>query len=190
MHETTNLDNKAKVSLGSLYGVFFRLGLYSFGGGISSWVYREIVAVRRWVTEEEFVAGYALGQILPGVNSTNLTIYLGQHLRGAVGAAVSLAGLLSGPFAVVIAAALAYRYLLQIPGFAAAMAGIAAVAVGMLARLGIVFARRIEWHPIPMAIMAATFVAVGVFNWPLVWVVLALAPISIASAWHRIGHDA
>src|SRR6202521_6101606 len=108
-----------RVSLLSLYGVFLRLGLYSFGGGISAWVHREIVDVRHWLTEEEFMAGFALGQILPGVNSTNLTIYVGQHLRGAIGAAVALAGLLSGPFAVVIAAGVAYRYLLQIPGFEA-----------------------------------------------------------------------
>ncbi len=184
------MDNDSKVSLASLYGVFLQVGLISFGGGLSSWVHREIVGVRRWVTEEEFMAGYALGQILPGVNSTNLTIYIGQHLRGAIGASVALAGLLSGPFVVVIAAGLAYRYLLQIPGFEAAMAGIAAVAVGMLIRLGLVFARRFRWHWIPALITTATFVAVGILNWPLVPVVLVLAPVSIAAAWPRSTRDA
>lgn len=184
------MDDNSQVSLLSLYGVFFRLGLYSFGGGISAWVHREIVDVRRWVTQEEFMAGYALGQILPGVNSTNLTIYIGQRLRGAIGAAVALAGLLSGPFMVVIAAGVAYRYLFQIPGFEAAMAGVAAVAVGMLARLGLVFVRRFQCRPIPMLTMAATFVAVGLLNWPLVVVVLVLAPISIAAAWPRPAADA
>jgi chromate transporter len=179
------MDDDSKVSLVSLYGVFFWLGLYSFGGGVSSWVHREIVDVRRWVTEEEFMAGYALGQILPGVNSTNLTIYIGQHLRGAIGATVALTGLLSGPFVAVIAAGIAYRYLLQIPGFEAAMAGIAAVAVGMLMRLGLVFARRLRWTLVPVCVTAATFVAVGVFNWPMIWVVPVLAPISIAAAWPR-----
>jgi len=180
----------AQVSLISLYGVFFRLGLMSFGGGISAWVHREIVDVRRWVTAEEFMAGYALGQILPGVNSTNLTVYIGQRLRGAVGAAVALAGLLSGPFVAVIAAGVAYRTLFQIPGFEAAMAGIAAVAVGMMLRLGLVFARRLPWRPVPATIMAATFVTVGILNWPLVWVVLVLAPVSIAAAWPEAAGDA
>jgi len=179
------VDKELKVSLASLYGVFFRLGLHSFGGGISSWVHREIVEVRRWVTEEEFVAGFALGQILPGVNSTNLTIYIGQHLRGAIGAGVTLAGLLTGPFVIVIGAGLAYRHLLQLPGLQAAMAGIAAVGVGMLVRLGVVLARRIPLRVMPASIAAATFIAVGVFKWPLVWVVLVLAPISIAAAWSR-----
>jgi chromate transporter len=108
-------------------------------------VHREIVDVRRWLSEEEFLAGFALGQIFPGVNSTNLTIYAGQHLRGAPGAAVALCGLLSGPFVIVMVAALLYRRrLLAIPGALAAMAGVAAVVVGMLLQLGTVFARRIR----------------------------------------------
>ena len=90
----------------------------------------------------------------------------------------------------VIAAGVAYRYLVAVPGFAAAMAGVAAVAVGMLLRLGIVFARRLRWHLVSALIMAATFVAVGILNWPLVFVVLGLAPISIAAAWLRPARDA
>jgi chromate transporter len=70
------------------------------------------------------------------------------------------------------------------------MAGIAAVAVGMLGRLGLVFVRRLPWRPAPIAIMAATFVAVGILNWPLAAVVLVLAPISIAAAWPRPAADA
>jgi chromate transporter len=180
----------SRVSLGSVYGVFFRLGLVSFGGGTSAWLYREIVEVRRWVTRDIFLAGFALGQILPGVNSTNVTVYIGQRLRGAPGAAVALAGLLSGPFVIVLAAGVAYHYLIQIPGFDAAMAGVAAVAVGMLLRLGVALARRVPWKPVPVAVMVATFVAIGILKWPLVAVVLVLAPVSIAAAWLRPANDA
>jgi chromate transporter len=176
-----------RVSLASLYGVFFRVGLVSFGGGLSAWVHREIVGRRQWVTEEEFMSGFALGQILPGVNSTNLTIYIGQHLRGATGAAVALAGLLSGPFVAVLAAATVYHSLIALPGFAAAMAGIAAVAVGMLLRLGIVFARRLERRVVPALVVAATVTAVGILQWPLVPVIAVLAPLSIAAGWPRNG---
>jgi len=183
--ETVASAAKPRVRLISLYGVFLRLGLYSFGGGISAWVHREIVDRRRWVTEAEFMSGFALAQILPGVNSTNLTIYVGQHLRGAIGAAVALAGLLSGPFVTVLAVGVLYQRLFAIPGFRAAMAGIAAVAVGMLLRLGIVFARRIKRRILPLAIMAVTFFAVGVLRWPLIAVVVALAPFSIAAAWPK-----
>jgi chromate transporter len=179
----------ATVPLAAIYGVFFRLGLVSFGGGMSGWLYREIVEARRWLTPDVFMAGYALGQIFPGINATNVTVYIGQRLRGAAGAAVALAGLLSAPFVIVLATAAVYRNLLGIPGFEAAMAGVAAVAVGMLLRLGVALARRFPWNPIPVAIMTATFIAVGILNWPLVPVVLILGPVSIAAAWLRPASD-
>ena len=173
------------VPLFALYRVFFVLGLLSFGGGVSAWMHREVVQVRGWMTDRDFISGFALAQILPGVNSANLAVYLGQHLRGPLGAATALIGMLTGPFAVVILAAVIYHRLVGLPGFAAATAGVAAVAVGMLLRLGLTLARRVPRRVTAYAVMLTTFVAVGVLNWPLVPVVAVLAPLSIAIAWPR-----
>jgi chromate transporter len=175
----------ASVSLFALYRVFFVLGLLSFGGGVSAWMHREVVQVRGWMSDSEFIAGFALAQILPGVNSANLAVYLGQHLRGAIGSAVAVVGMLTGPVAVVILAAVLYHRLVELPGFAAAAAGVASVAVGMLVRLGLTLVRRVPRRAAAYAVMLATFIAVGVLKWPLLWVVAAMAPISIAAAWPR-----
>lgn len=173
------------VSLLALYRTFFWVGMFSFGGGLSSWLHREIVDIRGWMTDDQFFSGYSLTHVMPGVNSSNLAVYIGQHLRGAPGAVVALLALLTGPFFVVIGAALAYRYLLQVPGFQAAVAGIAAAAIGLLVRLGFVAARRATTGVLPVLIMLAIFIAVGFLRWPLVPVVLVMAPISIALAWRR-----
>src|SRR5438046_6929623 len=124
------------VPLVSLYRLFFVVGLTSFGGGLTAWFHREVVLVRQWMTEDEFFSGYSLAQVLPGVNSTNMAVYIGQHLRGAIGSVVALSALLTGPFFIVIAVTLTYNLLLEIPGFSAAMAGIATTAVGMIFRIG------------------------------------------------------
>ena len=71
------------VSLFALYRLCFVVGLFSFGGGLTAWFHREVVQVRGWMTDDEFFSGYSLAQILPGVNSTNMAVYIGQHLRGA-----------------------------------------------------------------------------------------------------------
>ena len=173
------------VSLFALFRTFFWVGLFSFGGGMSSWLHREIVHLRGWLTDDQFFSGYGLSQVLPGVNSSNLTVYIGQHLRGARGAVVALLGLLTGPFIVVIAASFSYQYLLQVPGFQAAMAGIAAAAIGMLVRLGLIAARGATTGVGSALVLAVTFLAVGIMRWPLVPVVLVMAPISIAVAWRR-----
>jgi chromate transporter len=173
------------VSLLALYNTFFWVGLFSFGGGLSSWLHREVVDVRGWMTDDEFFSGYSLTHVLPGVNSSNLVVYIGQHLRGTRGAAVALLALLTGPFFVVIGAAVAYRYLLQIPGFQAAVAGIAAAAIGMLVRLGFIAARKATTGVMPTLIMLTIFIAIGFLRWPLVAVVLVMAPVSIAISWPR-----
>ena len=91
----------APVSLIALYRVFFWIGVFSFGGGLTPWMHREIVELRGWMSREQFLSGYAVAQILPGVNSTNLAIFIGQRLRGPLGAATTLAGMLTAPFAFV-----------------------------------------------------------------------------------------
>src|SRR6478735_4123254 len=92
------------VSLWAIYKLFFLVGAMSFGGGLTAWFHREVVLVRGWMTDDEFFSGYSLSQVLPGVNSTNMAVYIGQHVRGAIGSIVALSALLSGPFVVVIAA--------------------------------------------------------------------------------------
>jgi len=173
------------VPLLAIYKLFFGVGVFSFGGGLTAWFHREVVLVRGWMTDDEFFSGYSLAQVLPGVNSTNMAVYIGQHIRGAAGSAVALAGLLSGPFFIVIAAAIAYNRLVELPGFTAAMSGIATVAVGMIFRLGMASAKDSMRHLPSLLVLAASFVAIGIMQWPLLPVLLVLAPLSIAAAWLR-----
>jgi chromate transporter len=173
------------VSLFALYKLCFVVGIFSFGGGLTAWFHREVVNVRGWMTDDEFFSGYALAQILPGVNSTNMAVYIGQHLRGAIGSTAALLGLLTGPFVIVLAAAAVYHHLVVLPGFPAIMAGVAAAAVGMMFRLGLTSARGGLRHIPSLVVLVATFVAIGIMQWPLLPVLLVLAPLSIAAAWPR-----
>jgi chromate transporter len=178
------------VSLWSLYRLFFVVGVFSFGGGLTAWLHREIVLVRQWMTDDEFFAGYSLAQIIPGVNSTNMAVYTGQHLRGAIGAGVAVLGLLTGPFVVVIAVAQIYGQLIGLPGFQTAMAGLAAAAVGMMFRLGWVSSRGAEKNVGSMLALAATFSAIAILQLPILPVLLVIAPLSVAAAWPRKPTDA
>jgi chromate transporter len=173
------------VSLFALYKLCFVVGLFSFGGGLTAWFHREVVTVRGWMTDDEFFSGYSLAQILPGVNSTNMAVYIGQHLRGAIGSSVALLGLLTGPFVIVIAAAAVYHHLVALPGFTAIMGGVAAAAVGMMFRLGMTSSRGAYRRIHSLAVLVATFIAIGIMQWPLVPVLAVLMPLSIALSFPR-----
>ncbi len=180
MHPT-----RASVSLVSLFLVFFRVGLFSFGGGLAGWIYRDVVTQRGWMSDDDFFSGLALSQILPGANVTNLSVYIGQRLRGPVGSASALTGLLIGPFFAVIALATAYSQLSTMPWIQDAMSGAAAAAIGLLLIVAVKGAYSVSRQFVPFLILLATFVAVGVLQWPLVPVVLGLAPVSGAFAWWK-----
>jgi chromate transporter len=174
-----------RVPLLALYRVFFWIGIYSFGGGLTPWMHREVVEARAWMSRDEFLSGLAVAQVMPGVNSTNMAIFIGQRLRGAPGAAVALTAMLSAPFAFIIAAAMTYDVLLAVPAVAVALAGVAAAATGMLLRMGLVVGRAGLRDLAAALVMAATFFAVGVMRWPVVPVLAVIVPLSVAAAWPR-----
>jgi chromate transporter len=176
------------VSLVHIFLVFFQIGLFSFGGGLSGWMYQEMVVRRRWMSEDDFLSGLALCQVMPGINVSNIAVYSGQRLRGVLGSCVALVGLLVGPFFVVIGLVVAYERIAGNAFVQAAMDGVAAAAIGLLLFVGYKGAQR-SARKVPAAlVMAAIVVTVGLSEWPLVPVVLVLAPVSVALAWRRAGH--
>ncbi|MCR2521869.1 chromate transporter, partial [Salmonella enterica] len=67
----------APPTLPQIFLAFAKVGLTSFGGGLSGWMMREFVQQRRWLSESDFLSGLALAQSFPGVNVVNLAIWIG-----------------------------------------------------------------------------------------------------------------
>jgi len=179
----------SRPSIGAIFSVFFRIGLLSFGGGVTGWVFREVVTLRHWIEEDEFMSGLAMSQILPGTNISNLTIYLGQRLRGPLGAVVALAALLCGPFFAALALASGYSVLKALRCSDAAMDGIAAAAIGLLLIVIGRGARRLSTDFAAMAALLATFVSVGLLHWSLPLTAVVVGTISVLLAWSRTKPD-
>ena len=174
-------------TLAAIFLIFLRIGLLSFGGGLSGWVFREVVVLRGWLTEDEFMSGLALSQILPGTNVTNLAVYVGQRMRGVGGSVAAFLGLLSGPFVAVIALASAYGVISRWPYADVAMEGVAAAAIGLLLIVALRGVRRASRSVGGTLALTATFVGVGLLHWPLLLVVAFVGPASVAAAWHGAG---
>jgi chromate transporter len=165
-----------------LFLIFARIGVTSFGGGLSGWLFRVFVQDYRWLSEEEFLNGLAIAQALPGVNVSNMAVWIGYRLRGGVGAAASLAGIILPPAVLIVVLAAVFSSLRNFELTHLALTGAGAAAVGLSLVMGITAARRVPRQALPIAIMAATFVAVAILRLPLIWVVLIGSPISVLLA--------
>jgi chromate transporter len=181
MSET--VPSRPVVTLAEMFAVFARIGLTSFGGGLSAWIYREVVDRRHWLTEDEFLAGLTLAQILPGPNVINISIYIGQRLRGPVGSVTAALSLLLPPMVVAVLLLALFHSYGNLAWLHNLLEGVAAGAIGLTFSVGFRAARHAtktnRWAP---AILALVFIAIGVLRWPLIPVVICVAPLAVLIA--------
>jgi len=175
----------APPTLKALFLCFTVIGMQSFGGGLSSWMRREVVQRRGWMEDPQFLGGLALAQIAPGPNAVNLCVFIGTTLRGGSGALVALAGLMGLPIALVLVLGGLYGWLHALPGLAPILGGMGAAAVGLNLATGWRLTQRNLRSVSQFAIMVATAVAVGWMDWPLLPVLLVVVPVSLALSFWR-----
>ena len=163
---------------------FSLISLYGFGG-VLAWSRRMMVEKRRWMTPEEFNDAYALCQFLPGPNIVNLSVVFGSRVRGAPGAAMALAGLLGPPVVIVSLLGLLYARYGEVAAISQIMSGVVAAAAGLLIATVVKMALPLlaTWRDPGLIVAIAAFVAIGPLGWPLPWVIIVLAPLSLALAW-------
>ncbi|HEY3916373.1 MAG TPA: chromate transporter [Stellaceae bacterium] len=167
-----------------LYLAFMQISLSGFGGAIN-WAHRALVQRRRWMSDEDFTETLSLCQFLPGPNIVNFAMCLGQRQHGLSGALAALAGVVSVPFAIFVVLGLLYSHFGQIAFIHGILSGVSAAAAGFIITIGIRLARPHRGRPISAVFGVAAFVGMGLLRLPLLDVMLALAPISVAVAWWR-----
>jgi chromate transporter len=167
-----------------LFLAFALISLCGFGG-VLAWSRRMLVEERKWMTPAEFNDAYALCQFLPGPNVVNLSIVFGRRIRGPVGAAVALVGLIGPPFVIVAFIGLLYSRFGEIAALQRMLLGVAAAAAGLVLGTCAKMARPLFNDRVGLAVALATFASVGVLRWPLYWALAVLVPLSIAIAWVR-----
>ena len=173
-------------TLSELFGAFLAVSLSGFGGTLP-WAYRMVVEKRRWMTAAEFSEVFSLCQFLPGANVVNFSVVFGSRMRGARGALVCFLGLVAAPLCIVLVLGALYGRFGDVEALGRVLAGMAAAACGLIAATAAKMAEplirsRAFWAS---GVVLAAVVAVGLIGWPLPWVLLGLAPLSIALAWRE-----
>ena len=168
---------------------FAAIALQGFGGVLTI-IQREIVEKRRWLTPKQFTEDWAVSQILPGGNVVNLCIILGNRYYGWRGAVVALAGILLPPLFIVLLLATLYNHYVDLPQVAGAVRGMGAAAAGLIGAASIKMLAGLKRNELGktacVALVALTFIAVGLLRWPLVHVVLGLGVPALMYAWLKI----
>lgn len=74
-----------------LFTVFFKIGLFSFGGGYAMLplMENEIIDIRGWLTSEEFIDIVAISEMTPGPLGINAATFLGYRVGDTLGSLIA-----------------------------------------------------------------------------------------------------
>ena len=91
-----------------LFVSFFKIGAFTFGGGwaMISIIEREIVDRHHWLEREEFLDLLAVAQSLPGILAVNISVAVGNKLRGVKGSICAALGTILPSFFMILAIAI------------------------------------------------------------------------------------
>ncbi len=132
-------QKQCRATLWELFTAWFKIGLFTFGGGYAMLplIEREVIDRKSWTDKEEILSIYALAQSVPGVISVNTSMILGNRLAGVRGAIVASAGVIAPSLIVIIAIASSFDYIMNSIYVLRAFSGIRAAVVGLVAAAGV-----------------------------------------------------
>ncbi len=170
---------RERISLGAVFKLFLTVGAISFGGGVVAYLREYIVRGNQWMDDDEFLDALEIGQTLPGLIAVNLSVIIGDRVRGAWGAAAAALGVLLPGSTIVMVAGILYmgnRQNLTVNHF---LGGIAAAAVGLLTAVALQLGHKQLVHVRDFLLVMATFVAISLLHQSLLVVILVIGPVAV-----------
>lgn len=144
-----------------LFGTFFKIGAFTFGGGYAmvALLEHEFVEQKQWVTREEFLDMVAIAESTPGPMAVNSATYIGYKIEGAAGAAAATLAVCLPSFAVIYAISLFFDRFLQLTVVANAFRGIQVCVIYLILSAGIKMLKNLERTWFNTAVVLAVLTA-------------------------------
>lgn len=161
-------------SLGTLFFTFFKIGLFTFGGGYAmiALLEEEFIQRRKWLDKDEFLDMTAIAESTPGPVAINSATYLGYKLAKVPGAATATVAVCLPSFLIIYAISLFFEQFTQLTVIANAFKGIQVCVIYLIFSAGVRMLKALDKSLFATGVFAAVM---------LVMVGLSLAGVSVSS---------
>ena len=148
-------------SLGTLFFTFFKIGLFTFGGGYAmiALLEEEFIQRRKWLDKDEFLDMTAIAESTPGPVAINSATYLGYKLAKVPGAATATVAVCLPSFLIIYAISLFFEQFTQLTVIANAFKGIQVCVIYLILSAGLKMLRQLERNAFNVCILAAVIAA-------------------------------
>ena len=118
-----------------LFNIFFKIGLFTFGGGYSMipFIEKEISEKHKFITTDEMLDIFSISECTPGPVSINCATFIGYKINGFLGALVSTLGIVLPSFVIITLISISYNFFKSSPIIIKFLEG---VKIGVIILLG------------------------------------------------------
>lgn len=161
---------KNRKILWELFRVFFKIGLFTFGGGYAMLgvIEENCVDKKGWITHDDMMNVTVIAESTPGPVAINCATFAGYRTAGVAGAVLATLGVVLPSFMIIYIISMFLDRFLEIGVVANAFIGIR-IAVGFLVlNTGIKMVKKMKRTPLLMAILIASFTVmmlINIFSW-------------------------
>ncbi len=162
---------------------FLLIGATSFGGGVVAYLRSGLVEKRGWLDDRSFVELLSISQSLPGLNSTNMAILVGDRLKGVPGALAGILGMCLPGGALMFLVGMLYHEHGDHPLATAALKGVAAAAVGLILATAVQLGKKSLEHRADAVFVVVTVLGVNRLHFSVLTVLVVVG--LVATLWYR-----
>ncbi|MGE4373419.1 MAG: chromate transporter [Xanthobacter sp.] len=164
--------------LWDIFITFLIIGATSFGGGTFAYLHNSLVLQKKWLDEDGFMAALSVSEALPGLNAVNISIIVGDRLKGIAGAIVSFLGMTMPGGAFILTLGVLYATHHHNPWVNQALIGVGAASVGLLAAIALQLGKKQLTHRLDLVVIAVTVVMISFLHISLIWVLITVGPVA------------
>ncbi len=150
----------------SLFSVFFRIGLFTFGGGYAmiAQIREEIVEKRKWLTEGELTEIIAIAESTPGPLAINLATYVGYKHGKVRGSLAATVGVVIPSLVILYLISLFLDSFMENRYVAYAFTGIKCAVAFLILKAGLDMLPTLERRPVPLILFFTVFLLMILFE--------------------------
>ena len=167
------MKNKLKQFL-ELYFAFVKIGAFTFGGGLAMMpiMQRELIEKRGWVSEEELIDYFAIGQSTPGIIAVNVATFVGYKKLGWLGGIIGTLGVVTPSWVIIMLLAGAISSVDKYPLAQRALRGINVAVAALLTSVIVKFTKNTIKNFLNALFMLLAFALIYFFKVQSVWIIL------------------
>ena len=168
------MKNKLKQFL-ELYFAFVKIGAFTFGGGLAMMpiMQRELIEKRGWVSEEELIDYFAIGQSTPGIIAVNVATFVGYKKLGWLGGIIGTLGVVTPSWVIIMLLAGAISSVDKYPLAQRAVRGINVAVAALLTSVIVKFTKKTIKNFWNALFMLLAFALIYFFKVQSVWIILS-----------------